>query len=317
MKNFWTRTFRQLAAGAIVAGATAFSSAMGYAAQLAFDSASDPVYSDGWQAGDNGGFGFTPWNFDASYTFQGTVFPYASPGFKAIDNGLQAGTHYSNPFNNIGRAWDFGTTPTDDGAPHIGRGFPTLQVGQTLTVTIDNPTKRQFFKGYFVRLNGGSGGSNGNVCNLGYNCSGLSGTSVVKSGFDRFEYFTNGEWKLDDAASASTGVFDTDTAAAGAILKWTRTGGETYDFSVQNVGAGSPSYSASRTFSNPGPGPDWIEFVFFNPVTDTGTPPTTATDFYVSNMEITGVPEPGTGALLVLGAGMLAGAGRPRRRTDE
>src|SRR5690348_2269349 len=102
MKNFWTKTFRRLAAGAIIAGATAFSSAMCYAAQLAFDSASDPAYADGWQAGDNGGFGFTPWNFDASYTYQGTVYAYAHAGFKAIDNGLQSGTQFSNPFNNIG-----------------------------------------------------------------------------------------------------------------------------------------------------------------------------------------------------------------------
>jgi hypothetical protein len=33
------------------------------AAQPAFDNASDPVYGDGWNAGDNGGFGFGPWTF--------------------------------------------------------------------------------------------------------------------------------------------------------------------------------------------------------------------------------------------------------------
>lgn len=31
------------------------------AAQLAFDNASQPAYSDGWQTGDNGGSGFGPW----------------------------------------------------------------------------------------------------------------------------------------------------------------------------------------------------------------------------------------------------------------
>jgi hypothetical protein len=288
---------------------------MGYAAQVAYDSASDPVYNDGWQAGDNGGFGFTPWNFDASYTYQGVVYPYASPGVHTIDDGLQSGpSQTSNPFNNIGRAWRIATTPTDDGAPHIGRGFPTLQVGQTLRVTIDNPTKRQFFKGYFVRLNGGSGGANGNVCNLGYNCSGLTGTSVVKSGFDRFEYFSYGQWNLDDAASSGTGLFDTDTAAAGAVLSWTRTGAETYDFRADTI-VGGLNYAASRTFSNPGPSPDWIEFVFFNPITDTVNPPTTATDFYVRSMEI--VPEPATATLVVLAVGTFLGLGTARRRRKE
>jgi hypothetical protein len=32
------------------------------AAQLALDNASQPAYGDGWQTGDNGGFGFGPWD---------------------------------------------------------------------------------------------------------------------------------------------------------------------------------------------------------------------------------------------------------------
>ena len=55
-------------------------SAAAYAGN-AFDNASDPVYADGWQAGDNGGFGFTAWDFSTD------------PGpssFHAIDDGLQA-----------------------------------------------------------------------------------------------------------------------------------------------------------------------------------------------------------------------------------
>jgi hypothetical protein len=133
-------------------------------------------------------------------------------------------------------------------------------------------------------------------------------------GWDRFEYFTNGEWKVDDAASTSTGVFDTDTAVAGALLQVTRTGTETYDLLVNSFGPGA-DYSASRTFQNAGPPVDWIEFVFFNPGSDTGTPPTTATDLYIRSMEI--IPEPGSVTLLVLGAGtLLAMAGSRQRRQD-
>src|SRR5262245_61232133 len=134
MRCFWTQTFRtlrRLVAITFVGGSIALSRAMCYA-QVAFDTASDPVYADGWQgvthnqsgaqltAGDNGGFGFTPWNFDGAYVLSGTHFMYQHPGFHVIDNGLRAGTHYSNPFNNIGKAWAIGITPSDDGAPHIG-----------------------------------------------------------------------------------------------------------------------------------------------------------------------------------------------------
>jgi hypothetical protein len=31
------------------------------ATPLAFDNAGDPIYNDGWQSGDNGGYGFGPW----------------------------------------------------------------------------------------------------------------------------------------------------------------------------------------------------------------------------------------------------------------
>jgi hypothetical protein len=160
MKSFWTKTLRRLAAGMIVVSSTAFFSAMCYAA--AFDSASDPVYADGWQAGDNGGVGFTPWNFDARY---GGGANYSQAGFKAIDDGLQLGTHYSSPHNSIGRSWDLGSLPGDTGAPHIGRGFAPLQIGETLQVVIDNPMARRFFGGYQIKLNGGTGGVNGNICN--------------------------------------------------------------------------------------------------------------------------------------------------------
>ena len=63
MKKSWSHYFRRIAAVCAVSGATAWSSAMCYAVQLAYDDASDSVYADGWQAGDNGGSGFEPWDF--------------------------------------------------------------------------------------------------------------------------------------------------------------------------------------------------------------------------------------------------------------
>jgi hypothetical protein len=294
-------------------------------AQSAYDDASDPAYADNWQAGDNGGYGFTPWNWDAGYIFAGTNYTYAPPVFAQIDDGLQGGTQFSNPHNDIGRSWAIGASTADTGATHIGRGFAPLEINQTLTVVIDNPSKRVFFKGYFVRLNGGTGGTNGNICNLGYGCSHPTfpdGYPVGKNNLSRFEYFNYGEWHLYDGGSTGTGVFDTDTAAEGAIYKVTRTGANQYKMSLDSIGPGA-DFSASRTFDNAGAPVDWIEFVFFNANSDTGQgfsdeTPTLAepgTDLYIRSMRIS-VPEPGTFGLLVLCAGTLLGVTGGRRRRD-
>jgi hypothetical protein len=326
MKNSWTKTFRRLAAATVVAGTTALSTAMCYA-QLAFDSASDPVYNNGWQAGDNGGFGFTPWNFDSAYYWpvasggDGMWYPY-NGNFHAIDDGLRTGTHYSNPFNNIGRAWDIGSiqylhTPSGEmrgSFPRAGRGFAPLQIGQTLKVVIDNPMDKAFYKGYFIRLNGGTGGVNGNICNgAGASCTPNAPQPSPKMAFNIFEFSPPaGGWTISDTGDVETNVLDTQTAAAGAVFSVKRTGAETYDLAMDPTGPG-PTFTASRTFASPGEPVDWIEFTFFNTTTDLAAPPTTATDFYIRSITI--VPEPGTATLLLVGVGgALLGRARARSR---
>jgi hypothetical protein len=283
----------------VFSGSMAWSSALCYA-QIALDTASDPVYADGWQAGDNGGFGFTPWNFDSAYYWavanggDGMLYPY-NGNFHAIDDGLKAGTHYSNPFNNIGRAWTVGSIeyfhePSGDtrrSFPRAGRGFAPLQIGQTLKVTIDSPEDRLFYKGYFIRLNGGTGGMSGNMCNTGVSCTPNAPQPKPKMRFQTFEYMTDGEWSIHDTDGLDTGLFDTDTAEAGAVFSVTRTGEDTYDVTMDPLGSAA-SFTASRTFDSPGVPVDWIELVFFNTATDMGTPPTVPTDFYIRSIEITG-----------------------------
>jgi hypothetical protein len=191
-----------------------------------------------------------------------------------------------------------------------------LKIGQTLKVVIDNPTERQFFKGYFVRLNGAAAGIDGkgvdgNICYGGYACTNPFVNPVVPKGnIGTFEYFTAGEWFVD-GASGPTGVFDTDTAAAGALISVKRTGANAYDVLIDSLGSVADFMESGIAFANPGVPVNWIEFTFFNTTTDTGEPPTTATDFYISSMMI--VPEPGTGTLLLLGAGgALLGIARAR-----
>jgi hypothetical protein len=315
MKNSWTKTFRRLAAASAVAGSTAFWSAMCHA-QSAMDSASDPVYADGWQAGDNGGTGFTPWNFDSTYYVNGIHFAYTNTGYKAIDDGQQAGTQFSNPFNAIGRAWTMGELPRDakPGAGRAGRGFAPLQIGQTLKVEIDNPPEAPFFKGLFIRLNGGTGGVNGNICAKADHPCTPGGTALTKMRFQAFEYAPPDQtWDIIDAGAALNALSKADTAANGAVFAVTRTGADSYDVRMDSNGGGPSFFAAGRTFEHPGVDVDWIEFTFFNAIqSDTGLPPTVATDLYIRSIMI--VPEPGAAMLLLLGVGgTLLGRARLRR----
>jgi hypothetical protein len=173
MKNTWRYYLRRIAAVTFVSGATAWSSAMCYAVTLAYDDATDPVYNNGWQEGDDGGGagGFGPWNFDGTYN---------TANQQAMDDGLKAGTQTSNPHNDLGEAWTMfnpvgrpkgtsnGAVGTD--IARVGRSFPALQVDQTLSIVVDNPSESFFFRGHTIKLNTGE---NGNQCFEGRNCTEL------------------------------------------------------------------------------------------------------------------------------------------------
>ena len=231
MKISWRRFLHRLASVVLycACGATAWHSAVCYAAS-AFDNASDPAYADGWQAGDNGGTGFTPWNFDSSYFWpmDGNWYPYSDASFHAIDDGLKEVP--STPIRSTilaGRGlWAFRKPMT--GLLALAVALIPLQIGQSIKVVFDNPTDRQFFKGYFIQLNStfdtdiNGDPINGNNCNgAGANCTPNGTPPDRKMYLSRFEYFDDGEWRIVDAdnpgppvsESTPTGVFDTDTAA--------------------------------------------------------------------------------------------------------
>jgi hypothetical protein len=322
MKNSWTSTFRRLAAGAIIIGSTTLSSAMCYA-QQAFDSATDPVYDVGpnlWDEGDNGGFGFGPWSFDGTYTT-------ADPGQQAKDDGLQTGTQPSSQHNNLGEAWTLfnplGPTPgpePNDGTDiaRAGRslGGNFLRVGQTLSITIDNPTQRNFFRGLTVRFV--SGGAN--ICYAGDNCSTPAydpGSVADKLRVGLFEYFNYGVWYDGNGTSP---LFDTDTND-GLTISLTRTGRQQGVVTMSSPGNPVHTESVNFTGFENANGPhgaiDWIMVEYFG--TDSDTYPTlmtprAETDFYISSMSLSAIPEPGTVSLLVLGAGTLLGVTRRRER---
>jgi hypothetical protein len=260
MKNSWRHFFRRVAAIGVLAGASAWSSALCYA-QLASDSATDPVYADGWQDEDNGGFGFEPWDFEGSYA--GSIHE--------IDSTSQ--------FNNLGTAWRLAFDA--GGLPRAGRGFEPLVAGQTLRMVIDNPTRRVFFKGYTVRFT--AGGSN--LCYGGAPCT-PGAIAKERLGVYVFEYGTDGRWLTSDLADDNfqTPLNDVATAMAGMQIDLTITGPESYELVMDPLGTAA-TYTQSGSFANTGAGPiDWLEFVFYNSATN----PDQATDFYIKSLEILG-----------------------------
>ena len=301
MKNFWIQTLRRLTAASIIVGASAFSSAMTYAASIAFDAATNAPYDDGWQAGDNGGFGFGAWDFTGTYT---------SPVQQTMDI-------FSHP-NDLGRAW---TLYNPDAPPgpgtgtdiaQAGRAIPGgLSAGQTISVVIDNPTERRFFRGYTVRFNTGGG-------NTVY-----AGTPVSRMAVGLFDYGPPaGDWYATGTGGAPT-LLDTDTNHGMRIDLTLHPLINTFTLVMTPLNNPAIAFTKSGTLDGPAGAPiDWVEFELFNTDSDYYPSHTITggeTDFYISNMMITGapgmpfVPEPTAAVLLVLGTGVL---GLARRRQD-
>jgi hypothetical protein len=155
-------------------------------------------------------------------------------------------------------------------------------------VTVDNPTERHFGSGYFIRLNGGTGGANGNICYGGTACAQGLPTPAPKLNVRIYEYFSNGQWGIaDDAGFAPIPLFDNETADGGLRLEITLTDAfDNYELVMTPLANPAMTYTHLGAFDNPGVPIDWLEFTFFNTDGDTGTPPVTATDFYIRSLEI-------------------------------
>lgn len=280
-----------------VSGGMALLPGVSSAAPIAADSPIDPVYADGWQAGDNGGFGFSAWNMNGTYN-------------SAVQHTMDS----ASPYNQLGLAWTLynpngtaaGTSNPPEGGSDIsraGRGFSPLQVGDTISATIDNPTERSFFRGYTVRLV--SGGQN----------TTYGGTAVSRLAVGTFEYFTNGLWYTN---SGSTSLFDLDTDA-GMLLDVTLTGLNSYSLTMTPLDNPVIAYTQSGSLAGSG-AIDWIQFELYN--TDSDFNPSAvlefpqATDFYIGGITI--VPEPSSFALVGLGSvGLLCLRLRSRYRSAK
>jgi hypothetical protein len=296
MKASWGRFFRRVATVCMVGTATAWSSAVSYAALLSADSATNAPYDDGWQAGDNGGFGWGAWDFTGTYN---------TPVGQTMDI-------FSYP-NDLGRAWTLYNADAPPGPgtgtdiAQAGRAIPGgLSVGQVATVVIDNPTERRFFRGYTVRFNTGGG-------NTVY-----AGAPQSRMAVGTFEYFTNGKWFATGTGGDPT-LFDVDTNH-GMRIDLALTGVDTFTLKMTPLNTPAAAYTKSGTLAGPAGSPiDWVEFELYNTDSDyyptyTGGITGGETDFYISYMQIAAIPEPTTAGMMLVGGGAATALVRSRKR---
>jgi hypothetical protein len=292
----------------------AWSSAMCYAVQVAYDVATNDAYKDddgtandanpanntnGWKPGDNGGTGFGAWDFNGTYNPSGP-----NPGAQQkMDDGLKSGSATSSPFNDIQRSWTI-FRPPGDSISQAGRSIPTLQVGQTVSIVFDSPNENAFAAGFAVKFN--NGGANG--CYAGDNCTtpaydpGSVATRMSVLVYGWIHPHTVGRWHLftpdpdgwpPGANPPGHDPLMVDETDQGVKMDFTLTGPEAFTVVMDPFQAGVPTHMASGTLE-PGEGGidvgktiDWIELEFYN----TDSNPGYATDWYIRSMEIT-APDP-------------------------
>jgi hypothetical protein len=308
MKTTWRHFYRRIASVVFVGAATAWSSAASYAVQLAFDSASDPVYNDGWQGavtnitpnmgpGDNGGFGFTPWSFNND------IYNVPVIGIRSMDGPptAQEPGRTQSPFNQVNTAWRLGLKYNETGETswkdivNVGRGLASpLEVGQTLSVVIDPPSDNQFFDIETIRFN--TGGDN--------QCPGCSEDVSERFQLRMFNWtepqYDYGRWDVNDV---STPLFFEDKAPGqhpefpqgaagtnqGMRIDFTLTGPEMFALTLTPLDNPAAAHMTTGALTNPGTGSiDWIEFEHYGRPTPEPDKNAFDTDFFIRSLEITG-----------------------------
>lgn len=118
----------------VLIGGLAIAAAHASAANLAFDSASDSVYDDGWQSGDNGGSGFGAWKFLTTSATNTSAFVASS-----TNNGAGVDGNADGDIDDAsGRSWGLNARFCDTILARRPLTGGALEVGQTVEITFDN-----------------------------------------------------------------------------------------------------------------------------------------------------------------------------------
>ncbi|HWX22206.1 MAG TPA: PEP-CTERM sorting domain-containing protein [Candidatus Binatia bacterium] len=238
-------------------------------AQIAADYATNPTYSGGWAAGQNGGSGFGAWSFN---------------GTDPTPAGTYQGLTSSSP---IGTAWTLFTHANNTGLANAGRAISEvggLQPTQRFETVINNPTAFHFYRGFDLLFT--SGPDN--------NAPGNNAAALRLSVFN----YSASNWSVNDAGGGTgTSLSSTTTGAAGLRIALTLNSATTYSLTLTPLNGATP-YSQSGTLAGP---ITWVDYRLWDGTS--GGPNDTANNFEISSMTI--IPEPSTFALIGLGAGGL------------
>ena len=177
-----------------------------------------------------------------------------------------------------------------------------LQVGETFSTIISNPTDRGVYRGYTIVLSNFPE-------NIGY---AHDPDTVLDVG--TFEYGTHGRWYTSQSGATGCSLFDTNTAAAGMQLDVTVTSTNGYHLVMTPLDHPELAYTEDGIFRNPGP-IVWVTYQlygtdsnFYTNSTEAGGGPGLApcgpdrTDFYIKSMTVSGlqlsIQRAGTNAIL-------------------
>jgi hypothetical protein len=263
-----------------LSGATAMVAGVCSGQIVAADYATNSAYAGGWSAGQNGGFGFGAWSFNATDP---------TPG------GQQEITS-SSP---LGRSWTLFNLSSTNGISIGGRAINGgLQPGQKFETIIQNPVTYHFFRGWDIAFFNGTDNhpAGNNSASIALNIFGYTFTGSLPN------------WDVTDNSTTTTTLSPYTTGSAGMKLDLTLTSATTYSLTLTPLSNPGAAYTQSGSFSG---GPiDWVQFRLYNTISS--GPTDTASNFEINGMTISTIPEPS--ALLLLGLGS-AGFLFRRRRT--
>ena len=259
-----------------VSSATAIMTGVCSGQVIANDSASDPIYTSGWSAGQNGGTGFGAWSFNGT-------------------DPTPAGTYQGiSSSSSVGTAWTLMANSSSSGLANAGRSITGgLTAGEMFQTIIQTPVNNNgggyTYRGFDILF---TSGTDNNV--------GGDNTSALRlSVFDFYNSAMN--WTINDGTHTGTalhtGLSGLTTGASGMIVDLLVGSANAYTLTLApESNPNSPYYSYSGTLAS---SIDYVDFRNYN--TASGGLNDTANNFGIGSMEVV-VPEPSPLILSGLGA---------------
>ncbi len=224
-----------LATACAIAGtATALSGNCSARNPVAADYATNSTYASGWSAGQNGGYGFGPWSFDAT---------------DATPAGQYQGISSSSV---IGKSWTLATYAEHSGLANAGRAISEpggLQPGQTIELVLQNPRGYHFYRGIDICCRNGTNNNPGGV-----------NTAALRT--QVFCYFVQPPyWSIvdQDGSTPVTALNVDTTGSAGMKFDLTLVSTNSYSVTLTPISDPSAAYTQTGTLTTNVP-INWINF---------------------------------------------------------